>query len=193
MLIELDPAAAGSVRPERPVDKTFRRYDQDQPMLLAPDLRDWLPADHPARWGAALPPGPGTGSRSPSCSPQSLAFVEKRGWCRWDGLPWTARRFPRRRVGRRRLLWRLSMARRPGQKRSSRRLPAVTIRRRSPRQGMPPKHRRWCRKTPAGLHRWRSANAGRTAGVLGQPGSQRRRRNSAKGEPEPSQRGLARD
>jgi len=33
-----------------PVDKTFRRYDQDQPMLLAPDLRDWLPAGHPARW-----------------------------------------------------------------------------------------------------------------------------------------------
>jgi len=32
------------------VDKTFRRYDQDQPMLLAPDLRDWLGAGHPARW-----------------------------------------------------------------------------------------------------------------------------------------------
>jgi transposase len=32
------------------VEKTFRRYDQDQPMLLAPDLRDWLPGDHPARW-----------------------------------------------------------------------------------------------------------------------------------------------
>ena len=40
----------GSVRAGRPVEKTFRRYDQDQSMLLAPDLRDWLPGDHPARW-----------------------------------------------------------------------------------------------------------------------------------------------
>lgn len=35
---------------KRPVDKTFRRYLQDQPMLLPPDLRDWVAADHPARW-----------------------------------------------------------------------------------------------------------------------------------------------
>ena len=32
------------------MEKTFRAYVQDQPMLLAPDLQDWLPADHPARW-----------------------------------------------------------------------------------------------------------------------------------------------
>jgi hypothetical protein len=25
---------------------TFRRGDRDQPFLLPPDLRDWLPADH---------------------------------------------------------------------------------------------------------------------------------------------------
>jgi hypothetical protein len=50
VLLDVEAAAAGLVRPKRPVDKTFRRYDQDQPMLLAPDLRDWLPADHPARW-----------------------------------------------------------------------------------------------------------------------------------------------
>ena len=50
VLIEVEPAAEGSTRPRRLVDKTFRRYDQDQPLLLAPDLRDWLPADHPARW-----------------------------------------------------------------------------------------------------------------------------------------------
>jgi transposase len=50
VLIDVEPGAEGSVWPRRLVDKTFRRYDQDQPMLLAPDLRDWLPADHPARW-----------------------------------------------------------------------------------------------------------------------------------------------
>ena len=50
VLIDVESAAAGSVRSRRPVDKTFRRYDQDQPMLLAPDVRDWLPADDPARW-----------------------------------------------------------------------------------------------------------------------------------------------
>jgi len=32
------------------VNKTFRRYDQGQPMLLAPDIREWLDAEHPARW-----------------------------------------------------------------------------------------------------------------------------------------------
>lgn len=50
VLIGLEPGSEGSARAKAPVDKTFRRYDQDQPMLLAPDLRDWLPADHPARW-----------------------------------------------------------------------------------------------------------------------------------------------
>ena len=50
VLMDLEPGSAGSAGPRVPVDKTFRRYDQDQPMLLAPDLRDWLPADHPARW-----------------------------------------------------------------------------------------------------------------------------------------------
>jgi len=50
VLMDVEPAAAGSVGAKAPVDKTFRRYDQDQPMLLAPDLRDWLPAGHPARW-----------------------------------------------------------------------------------------------------------------------------------------------
>lgn len=50
VLIDVEPGCEGSARAKRLVDKTFRRYDQDQPMLLAPDLRDWLPADHPARW-----------------------------------------------------------------------------------------------------------------------------------------------
>lgn len=50
VLIDVEPGCEGSARSKRLVDKTFRWYDQDQPMLLAPDLRDWLPVDHPARW-----------------------------------------------------------------------------------------------------------------------------------------------
>ena len=50
VLMVVEPGAAGAGRAKVPVDKTFRGYDQDQPMLLAPDLRDWLAADHPARW-----------------------------------------------------------------------------------------------------------------------------------------------
>lgn len=50
VLMDVEPGAAGSGQAKLPVDKTFRRYDQDQPMLLAPDLRDWLAADHAARW-----------------------------------------------------------------------------------------------------------------------------------------------
>ena len=47
VLLDVGPGVA---RVRSSVDKTFRRYDQDQPMLLAPDLRDWLPVDDPARW-----------------------------------------------------------------------------------------------------------------------------------------------
>ena len=54
VLVDVDEASAGPRRPKRPVDKTFRTYDQDQPMLLAPDIRDWLAAEHPARWVDAL-------------------------------------------------------------------------------------------------------------------------------------------
>jgi len=50
VLLDVEPVAAGTVQAKTAVDKTFRRYDQDQPMLFAPDLRDWLPAGHPARW-----------------------------------------------------------------------------------------------------------------------------------------------
>src|SRR5680860_682683 len=50
VLMVVEPGAAGPGQAKAPVDKTFRRYGQDQPMLLAPDLRDWLAADHPARW-----------------------------------------------------------------------------------------------------------------------------------------------
>lgn len=51
VLIEVEAGSSGGERSvKRPVDKTFRRYLQDQPMLLPPDLRDWVAADHPARW-----------------------------------------------------------------------------------------------------------------------------------------------
>jgi len=46
VLMDVEAVAAA---PKAPVDKTFRSYVQDQPMLLPPDLRDWLPVDHPAR------------------------------------------------------------------------------------------------------------------------------------------------
>jgi len=46
VLVDVEPVSAA---PKTPVDKTFRSYVQDQPMLLPPDLRDWLPAGHPAR------------------------------------------------------------------------------------------------------------------------------------------------
>ena len=54
VLMEVAADAAGPRRPKAPVEKTFRNYDQDQPMLLAPDIRDWLAAGHPARWVDAL-------------------------------------------------------------------------------------------------------------------------------------------
>jgi len=50
VLMVVERGAAGPGQAKAPVDKTFRRFDQDQPMLLAPDLRDWLALDHPARW-----------------------------------------------------------------------------------------------------------------------------------------------
>ena len=50
VLMDVVAASVGPVRPKLPVDMTFRRYDQDQPMLLAPDLRDWVAEGHPARW-----------------------------------------------------------------------------------------------------------------------------------------------
>ena len=39
VLIDVEPLSAESVQAKMPVDKTIRRYEQDQPMPLAPDLR----------------------------------------------------------------------------------------------------------------------------------------------------------
>lgn len=49
VLIEAGAVASGSPRSKAPVNKTFRVYDQGQPMLLPPDLQDWLAVEHPAR------------------------------------------------------------------------------------------------------------------------------------------------
>jgi transposase len=49
VLVDVEPLVLAPVAPKLPVDKTFRVYDQDQPMLLPPDLRDWLASGHPAR------------------------------------------------------------------------------------------------------------------------------------------------
>jgi len=49
VLIEVGPVAGAVVEPRAAVVKTFRAYDQDQPMLLPADLREWLPVGHPAR------------------------------------------------------------------------------------------------------------------------------------------------
>ena len=54
VLVDVDEAWLGPRRRRTPVGRTFRRYDQDQPMLLAPDVRDWLAAGHRARWVDAL-------------------------------------------------------------------------------------------------------------------------------------------
>ncbi len=42
-LIDVEPGAEAVARPKRTIDKTFGSYDQDQAMLLAPDVRDWIP------------------------------------------------------------------------------------------------------------------------------------------------------
>lgn len=45
---------AGAVAARGPVDKTFRRFDPDQLLLLPPSLDEWLPAEHLARFVAEL-------------------------------------------------------------------------------------------------------------------------------------------
>ena len=50
VLLDVEPVAAGAVQAKTAGDKTFRRYDPDQPMLLARVMRAWFPAGHAARW-----------------------------------------------------------------------------------------------------------------------------------------------
>jgi transposase len=57
-LFEIDPVVPEPVVRgpvvRGPVDKTFRRFDPDQVLLLPPSLDDWLPAGHLARFIADL-------------------------------------------------------------------------------------------------------------------------------------------
>jgi transposase len=56
-LFEVDPRQrvdSHSGAPKAPVDKTFRRFDPDQGLLLPPSLDDWLPTEHLARFVAEL-------------------------------------------------------------------------------------------------------------------------------------------
>jgi transposase len=64
-LLETDSMASGSppALKKVPVDKTFRRYDPDQSLLMPPSLRDWLPEGHLAHFvselvGEVLDPSP---------------------------------------------------------------------------------------------------------------------------------------
>lgn len=52
-LFEMDPAEPRVIA-RGPVDKTFRRFDPEQVLLLPPSLDEWLPADHLARFIADL-------------------------------------------------------------------------------------------------------------------------------------------
>ena len=52
-LFEVGPVVPGPVE-RGPVDKTFRRFDPEQGLLLPPSLEEWLPADHLARFVADL-------------------------------------------------------------------------------------------------------------------------------------------
>ncbi|WP_412458506.1 transposase, partial [Mycolicibacterium mucogenicum] len=56
-MFEVDPRQrvdSHSGAPKAPVDKTFRRFDPDQGLLLPPSLDDWLPTEHLARFVAEL-------------------------------------------------------------------------------------------------------------------------------------------
>src|SRR3954447_11399313 len=51
-LFEAGPTHAGAEARERPAgeDKSFRAYDPNQILLLAPSLQDWVPEGHLARF-----------------------------------------------------------------------------------------------------------------------------------------------
>jgi transposase len=53
-LFDLPPEAVVEPAAKPAVDKTFRRFDPGQGLLLPPSLDDWLPADHLARFVADL-------------------------------------------------------------------------------------------------------------------------------------------
>lgn len=61
-----------------PVDKTFRRYDQDQSFLMPPSLRDWLPEGHLAHFVSELV------DEVLDLSPFLASYTEVRGYPPYD-------------------------------------------------------------------------------------------------------------
>lgn len=68
------PPSSGKV----PVDKTFRRYDPDQSLLMPPSLRDWLPQDHLAHFVSELV------DEVLDLSPFLASYTEVRGYPPYD-------------------------------------------------------------------------------------------------------------
>jgi transposase len=78
-LVELEPAAVGEER--RPVgqEKTFRPYDPEQVLLLAPVLQEWLPEGHLAHFVSDL-----VESGALDLSAIYAAYEEERGYPPYD-------------------------------------------------------------------------------------------------------------
>jgi hypothetical protein len=56
-LFPLEPtrgSAPSAIEDQGPVHKTFRPYDQNQILMFAPSLDDWLPEDHLGRFVSEL-------------------------------------------------------------------------------------------------------------------------------------------
>src|SRR5512144_3090285 len=78
-LFESDSMAVEPPRsPERPVEKTFRRYGQDQSFLMPPSLGDWLPEGHLARFVSELV------EEVLDLSPFLASYTEARGYPPYD-------------------------------------------------------------------------------------------------------------
>jgi transposase len=79
-LFETDSRASEPLPPPRkvPVDKTFRRYDPDQSLLMPPSLRDWLPQDHLAHFVSELV------DEVLDLSPFLASYTEVRGYPPYD-------------------------------------------------------------------------------------------------------------
>jgi transposase len=80
-LFETDSMASGAppASPKKaPVDKTFRRYDQDQSFLMPPSLDDWLPEGHLARFVSELV------DEVLNLSPFLASYTEVRGYPPYD-------------------------------------------------------------------------------------------------------------
>ena len=77
-LVEVEPSAP-PVAERRPVgaEKTFRSYDPDQVLLMAPVLQDWVPEKHLARFISDM-------VDSMDLSAIEDAYTEERGYPPYD-------------------------------------------------------------------------------------------------------------